>query len=255
MYMYATCLACTIILTQLFVAVMNAFGVPEDVTGKPDEGITVFKVAQACITAVLLGWLSLGREMSSFKNLAVLSVLALSFTIFLVCVELPFFFTEYKKEYDCLHQLPACYSAQFFNGAGIVLFAFTNQCNVLPVYSELQNPVKRRLMTIIRRSILLVLALYLVMSLSGYFATLNNTPEVVLLRTPPIPDWGTDWLMNIASILVMTTMVTNIVLNYMPFRNSLYYMFTGRDNFSQKFNLIATACFQAATASVSIVFP
>ena len=110
-------------------------------------------------------------------------------------------------------------------------------------------------MTIIRRCILLVLILYLVMSLSGYFATLNNTPEVVLLRTPPIPDWSTDWLMNIASILVMTTMVTNIVLNYMPFRNSLYYMFTGRDNFSQKFNLIATASFQAATTSVSIVFP
>mmetsp|Transcript_4862 Transcript_4862/g.6443 ORF Transcript_4862/g.6443 Transcript_4862/m.6443 type:complete len:171 (+) Transcript_4862:1106-1618(+) len=170
--------------------------------------------------------------MSSFKNLAVLSVIALSFTIFLVCVELPFFISVYKSEYNCLNQLPTCYSAQFFNGAGIVLFAFTNQCNVLPVYSELQNPVKRRLMTIIRRSIILVLCLYLVMSLSGYFATLNNTPEVVLLRSPPIPDWSTDWLMNVASILVMTTMVTNIVLNYMPFRNSLYFMFTGREDFS-----------------------
>ena len=44
-----------------------------------------------------------------------------------------------------------CFSAQFFNGAGIILFAFTNQCNVLPVYSELVNPVKYRLMKIIKR--------------------------------------------------------------------------------------------------------
>jgi len=146
-------------------------------------------------------------------------------------------------------------SAQFFNGAGIVLFAFTNQCNVLPVYSELKNPVKRRLMSIIRRTIILVLALYLVMSLSGYFATLDNTPEVILLRDPPLADWTTDWMMMVASVLVLSTMVANIVLNYMPFRNSLYFMFTGKEDFSQKFNLIATAAFQAATCSVSIVFP
>jgi len=98
-------------------------------------------------------------------------------------------------------------------------------------------------MTIIRRTILFVLCLYLVMSLSGYWATLNNTPEVVLLRDPPMTSWKTDWLMQTASILVMSTMITNIVLNFMPFRNSLYFMFTGKEDFSQKYNLITTACF------------
>jgi len=102
----------------------------------------------------------------------------------------------------------------------------------MPVYSELVNPVKRRLLAIITRTISLVMVLYLVMSLSGYFATLNNTPEVVLLRPPPVPQWETDWLMQTASVLVMSTMVANIVLNYMPFRNSLYFMFTGKEDFS-----------------------
>ena len=139
--------------------------------------------------------------------------------------------------------MPTCFSAQLFNGGGIILFAFTNQCNVLPVYAELVNPVKRRLLTIITRTIVLVLVLYLVMSLTGYFATLNNTPEVVLLRDPPITDWNNDWLMQVASILVLSTMVANIVLNYMPFRNSLYFMLTGNENFSQKYNLITTAVF------------
>lgn len=93
------------------------------------------------------------------------------------------------------------------------------------------------------------------MSLTGYFATLNNTPEVVLLRPPPIPDWGTDWLMQVASILVLSTMIANIVLNYMPFRNSLYFMMTGKEDFSQKYNLITTASFQAACCAMSIVYP
>lgn len=50
-------------------------------------------------------------------------------------------------------------------------------------------------------------------------------------------------------------MVSNIVLNYIPFRNSLYFMTTGKENFSTKFNIICTVCFQVATCSVSIVFP
>lgn len=102
MYMYATCLACTIIITQLFVSISNAFGVPEDITGKPEGPITLYKSLQAVITSILLGWVSLGREMSTFKNLSVLSVVSLSFTIFLVMVELPFFWTDYSKNYDCL---------------------------------------------------------------------------------------------------------------------------------------------------------
>ena len=93
--MYATCLACTIIITQLFVSISNAFGVPKDITGEPDTGITLYKSAQAIITAILLGFISLGREMSTFKNLAVLSVVYLSFTIFLVMIELPFFEAVY----------------------------------------------------------------------------------------------------------------------------------------------------------------
>lgn len=194
--------------------------------------------------------------MSSFKNLAILSVACLTFTIVLVVIELPFYETLYIPDYgDCLKVTNACYSAQFFNGGGIVLFAFTNQCNVLPVHSELVNPVKRRLMKIIRRSIILVLVLYLLMSLSGYFSTLNNTTEVVLLRSPPVHSWRVDWMMIICSILVMSTMVSNIATNYLPFRNSLYFMATGKENFSTKFNIICTACFQAAICSVSIVFP
>ena len=43
LYMYATCLACTIVITTLFVLVSNAFGISPDVTGDPYEGITVYK--------------------------------------------------------------------------------------------------------------------------------------------------------------------------------------------------------------------
>lgn len=237
---------------------MNAFGVSRDITGDPYEGITLFKSIQAIVTsACVLGPLSLGRDMGSFKNLAIVSLSCLILTILVVVIELPFYDTLYQSNYssDCLQVTNVCYSAQFFNGAGIILFAYTNQCNVLPVYQELVNPVKYRLMKIIRRSLLLIYTLYILMSLAGYFSTLNNTPEIVLSREPPTEEWTTDWLQTIASILVISTMVTNIVMNYIPFRNSLYFMTTGKENFSTKFNIICTVCFQVACCSVSIVFP
>lgn len=110
-------------------------------------------------------------------------------------------------------------------------------------------------MKIITRSIGLIFILYVLMATSGYFSTLNNTPEIVLSRDPPTEEWEVDWLQTIASILVLSTMVSNIVLNYIPFRNSLYFMTTGKENFSTKFNIICTICFQVGTCSVSIVFP
>lgn len=258
LYMYATCLACTIVITQLFVLISQAFGVPAEVTG-PIYGNdpSIYKTVQAVLTsALILGPLSLGRDMASFKNLAIVSLSCLVFTIIVVMFEMPFYIQDYKPNFDgCLQTTNFCFSAQFFNGAGIILFAFTNQCNVLPVYSELQNPVKYRLMKIIRRSIILVLALYITMSLAGYFSTFQNTPEIILSRQPPEINWNVDWFTTIAAILVMTVMVSNIVLNYIPFRNSLYFMSTGREKFSTKFNIICTVCFQVATCSVSIVFP
>lgn len=192
MYMYATCLACTIVITQMVVTIANAFGISKDVTGDPYEGLTWFKTIQAVLTSCLiLGPLSLGREMGSLKNLSVVSVLCLTFTIIVVVIELPFYLTFYEKNYQpgCLQVNDVCYSAQFFNGGGVILFAFTNQCNVMPVYKELVNPVKRRLMTIIRRSTILVFVLYVFMSMSGYLSTKNNTPQVVLTRDPPTEEW------------------------------------------------------------------
>ena len=155
----------------------------------------------------------------------------------------------------CLKVTDACFSVEFFNSGGIVLFAFTNQANVLPVYQELVNPVKRRLMKIIRNTILLVVILYLIMGNAGYFSTLNNTTEIVLTRPPPTTSWSTDWFMTFCAVLVLSTMCCNILTNYMPFRNSLYFMITGREDFSSKFNWVCTYCFQFGVALCSILFP
>jgi hypothetical protein len=83
------------VITQLFVNISNAFGVSPEITGNAENGITLYKSLQAIITSVLLTPLSLGRNMSSFKNLAILSLSCLIITIMVVLLELPVYMDYY----------------------------------------------------------------------------------------------------------------------------------------------------------------
>jgi amino acid permease len=77
-----------------------------------------------------------------------------------------------------------CPSFSFFGSAGIVFFAFTNQAQLLPIYNNLDNPIKRRIIKVITRSTSIVTIFYLLMGFFGYLATASMTSEIVLFREP-----------------------------------------------------------------------
>ena len=103
---------------------------------------------------------------------------------------------------------------------------------MLPVYSELVNPVKRRILSIVKRSIVIVWFFYTFYCVAGYLSTLKDTPEVVITRVIkfPIPGFTKDYFIVAACILISIVMIVNIVANYMPFRNNLYYMISGSND-------------------------
>jgi hypothetical protein len=82
LYMYATCLACTIVITTLFVLVANDLGLSSEITGDPYSGISWFKTIQTVLTcAFILGPLSLGKDMGSFKSVSLVGLMCLIMTI------------------------------------------------------------------------------------------------------------------------------------------------------------------------------
>jgi len=58
----------------------------------------------------------------------------------------------------------------------------------LPVYNELDNPVKRRIMKVISRSTFMVSLFYITMAMFGYFSTLGRTPDIIIARES-LPDF------------------------------------------------------------------
>lgn len=101
---------------------------------------------------------------------------------------------------------------------------------------------------------LVVLFFYMVMTLTGYFATLDDTPEVVLTRPLP-PGWRFDIAQILSCFCIMIVMLANCVVSYQPFRNSFYFMWKGEVDVPTRPNVIITACFCIGTGIISIVFP
>ena len=77
--------------------------------------------------------------------------------------ELPLYLADYIPKLPSNEKTVVwgCFSFNTFNAVGVVFFAFTNQAQLLPIYSELVNPDKRRIMKVIFRCILSVILFYL----------------------------------------------------------------------------------------------
>jgi amino acid permease len=162
------------------------------------------------------------------RYFSLLSLACLALTLLVLVGELYFYIAKYWDANPSAGKPIAFdWSIQIFNGAGIVFFAYTNQAQMLPIYSELSNPVKRRIMKVIRSSTVLVVTFYYIMALSGYFSTLKDTPEIVITRKN-IPGLKKDYAKLLCCFLIAIVMLVNCVCNYMPFRNSLYYVLTGK---------------------------
>jgi amino acid permease len=140
-YIFANCLACVIVskisylslkllVSDVVIVIAYQLGAPESLTGNLLDGsISWFKVVQTLLTlAIIIFPLSLKKEMSSFRYFSLVSLLALGFTLLCVIIEMPFYVNEYHptlapefREYKV-----ACVNMNFFNGVGIIFFAFTN---------------------------------------------------------------------------------------------------------------------------------
>eukprot|EP00347_Sterkiella_histriomuscorum_P011644 403371663 len=234
-YIFANCLACTIVQGEL----------------------TFFKaMVPIVVISTIVFPLSLMRDISSARYIALGSIISLSLTLTVVIFETPFYIKDFHPALSDQERkvIYACPSLSFFNGLGIVFFAFTNQTQLLPVYNELDNPIKRRIMKVIKRSTFITCSFYILMAMFGYFSTLGRTSDIILSRES-LPSMSTDYFMILSSVAVLVVMVVNMVVNFLPFKNNLFQMLYEHDDISKKQNIIITGVFYVIIIIISIIFP
>ena len=59
----------------------------------------------------------------------------------------------------------------------------------------------------------------------------------------------------LAQLGIVILLFVAVPVKFNPFRNQVFYIFFGRENFSQKENIVCTSIFIAVTCFIAIIFP
>lgn len=168
--------------------------------------------------------------MSGFRYISFASIFALFYTGIVLIAEMPAYI---KQNWDDAVISPFKLDWNFFTGACITFFAYTCQVQLLPIYSELINPVERRIKKIIRTAIIVDVTFYLTIAAAGFFSTFQATNRIVLDREPLIGQ-DRDYFILIAQCSIILVLFVAVPVNYNPFRNQVFYMFFKKEDFSNK---------------------
>jgi amino acid permease len=200
----------------------------------PSDELTTRAIFTVGIGFILLMPVSLKKDMSSFRYITFVAILAEIYTGIVLIIQLPKYMryalanpTIYKEDY-------AIFDLNFFKGCSIVFFAYTCSAQLFPIYSELISPTARRIKTVIRRAHIIDLVFYFMIALPGYFGTFSLTPKMVLDRENIPGDDEVSIILMIAQILQVLVLFICVPCNYVPFRQQFFVTFFKRTEYSTK---------------------
>ena len=131
-----------------------------------------------------------------------------------VVVETPFYYREYKP-YATVK--PFIIDLNFFTSCALIFFSFTCQMSILPIYSELVRPDKRRINKVIYRALSIDLLFYLLIAGCGYFSTFNYTSDNLIKRAP-LKSFDPDYCMIVSAVAICLVLFAAFPNNYSPCR-------------------------------------
>lgn len=171
---------------------------------------------------ILMMPLSLMRTLTSLRFMSILSALTLAYIAILIIAEFPFYAKEHSYDNVAIFT-PYLGILPSYN---ICLYSFTCHTNVAQVYDELNNKNPRRMGKVARRALSGVLLPYLMLSIFGYLSLLDNTPQLIIMRSAPNAI-SNDWLMVIARVLMTITLIIGVPINLPPCRSSIIKSWLG----------------------------
>jgi len=167
----------------------------------------------AAVTVVV----SLPRNIGAISDFSLLSVGSI---VFLVCLLM---WTSLVRHGDLL-DLPMGQETEDLaassNACSLIMFSFLCQCNVFPVYAELDRPTVPRIQKLTRRSTLLQIVLYVLTGMCGYASFGDATQDNIFLSLPTDDPWS-----NAARFLLCISLSIAIPLNIYPTRSTFLSLF------------------------------
>lgn len=153
------------------------------------------------------------RSVNSLRYATFVSIGAIFYTAVLLVIEMPFFWDgKGKLEFFKI-------GWDFFSAFGITFFAFTCQPGFYSALDKLSKRDESHKVKVAYRSCCINLAFYIIIILSGYLSSYDQTPDIIIDRPGPesfkIPVF-------ISQLLIACALCVSIPLNYVPLRTAIY---------------------------------
>jgi amino acid permease len=133
-----------IIVTDLTIRLLSDWGLILH-----DDDLVKRAIFTTAIGFVLLMPVSLKKDMSSFRYITFIAILAEVYTGIVLLIQLPSYMSYAREKPAIYREDYAIFNLEFFKGCSIVFFAYTCSAQLFPIYSELISPSARRIKTVI----------------------------------------------------------------------------------------------------------
>jgi amino acid permease len=115
----------------------------------PKDDLVTRSIFTIGIGFILLMPVSLKKDMSSFRYITFVAILAEIYTGIVLIIQLPKYMRYARDNPAIYHEDYAIFNLDFFKGCSIVFFAYTCSAQLFPIYEELISPTARRIKTVI----------------------------------------------------------------------------------------------------------
>jgi len=169
-------------------------------------------------SAVIIFPVCMLRNVNSLRYGTLISIGAVIYTCCVLFVEI-FFFWDTQKAQEKIVWFK--FDANFFSAFGITFFAFYCQVGFFPALENLLKRDEPHIKRLVKRSITMDLVFYTIIILAGYLATFDETPDIILRRSPP-PGFEKDYFLIFGKIAIGAALCITIPLNFVPLRTAVF---------------------------------
>lgn len=240
-YLYGSLVGYQIIISNLIQAAMKMLNV---------QGHEDYRLFHIIAVSLITFPLCLPEGVSKLRYATFITIGAICYTAILLVIQAfsPSMRELYKDAKVELFKL----DWGIFNAFGITFFAFTCQAGFYSAIEKLKKRDEGHKTKIAFRSCSINLVFYLIIILSGYLSSYDQTPDIILSR--PVPSQFKIPVM-IAQILISCGLCIGIPVNFFPLRKAIFNQFLGDTAYSCKRAVITAVTFSVTSCLLVIVLP
>jgi amino acid permease len=173
--------------------------------------------------------LSCLKNISTLQYASLIGTFSLVYSIFVVVVEAPFYFSNYIDSGKTI-PLYEKISWDYLDTFSTFMFGFASHNGIFQVFTELKRPSIIRYYKVLDRSFIIEIVLYVSIAFGGYFSTFADTKDVFLER-PDLPGFN-DVFIQIAKISLFICLHCTMAINYNIMRMSFKSIIFGSKEIS-----------------------